>query len=56
MSQQPIRPLINGLLSQVPDINPEETQEWIESIEGLIDSQGAPRTRYLLQAMQNHAR
>lgn len=56
MSQQPIRPLINGLLSQVPDINPEETQEWIDSVDGLIDSQGASRTRYLLTAMANHAR
>ncbi|MFP7696028.1 pyruvate dehydrogenase (acetyl-transferring), homodimeric type [Trueperella sp. LYQ143] len=56
MSQQPIRPLINGLLSQVPDIDPEETQEWIDSVEALIENQGGPRTRYLLTAMQNHAR
>ncbi len=56
MSQQPTRPLINGLLSQVPDIDREETQEWLESIDSLIDAQGGPRTRYLLMAMERRAR
>lgn len=56
MSQQPTRPLINGLLSQVPDIDREETQEWMDSIDGLIDAQGGPRTRYLLMAMERRAR
>ena len=56
MSSQPILPLINGLLSQVPDIDKEETSEWIESIDGLIDSQGGPRARYLLMAMERRAR
>lgn len=56
VSQQPTRPLINGLLSQVPDIDREETQEWMDSIDGLIDAQGGPRTRYLLMAMERRAR
>ncbi|MCI7551310.1 MAG: pyruvate dehydrogenase (acetyl-transferring), homodimeric type, partial [Arcanobacterium sp.] len=56
MSQTPIRPLINGLLSQVPDIDREETEEWIQSLDALIDHQGDNRARYLLMAMQRRAR
>lgn len=49
-------PLINGLLSRVPDIDQEETQEWLESIDGLIDEKGAPRARYILISMLRRAR
>ncbi len=49
-------PLINGLLSQVPDLDPEETAEWVESIEGLIDDKGGPRARYVLLSMLKRAR
>ena len=32
------RPVISdGLPSQLPDIDPEETSEWVESLDGLID-------------------
>ncbi|QJC21647.1 pyruvate dehydrogenase (acetyl-transferring), homodimeric type [Arcanobacterium buesumense] len=56
MSLQPTRPLLNGLYNRIPDIDPEETREWIESLEGLIDDKGGPRTRYLLMEMERHAR
>ncbi|WP_073996499.1 pyruvate dehydrogenase (acetyl-transferring), homodimeric type [Arcanobacterium urinimassiliense] len=56
MSQIPIRPLINGLLSQVPDVDKEETQEWLDSLTALIDSQGNPRARYILMALERKAR
>ncbi|WP_371174249.1 pyruvate dehydrogenase (acetyl-transferring), homodimeric type [Buchananella felis] len=49
-------PLIDGLLSQVPDIDPEETQEWIDSLDGLIDERGGPRARYILLSMLREAR
>jgi pyruvate dehydrogenase E1 component len=49
-------PLIGGLLSQVPDIDPEETGEWVESLDGLIDEKGGPRARYVLLSMLRHAR
>ncbi|ROS30977.1 pyruvate dehydrogenase (acetyl-transferring), homodimeric type [Cellulomonas sp. PhB150] len=49
-------PLIGGLLSQVPDIDPEETGEWVESLDGLIDDKGGPRARYVLMSMLRHAR
>ncbi len=49
-------PLINGLLSQVPDIDREETQEWVDSLDGLIDEKGGPRARYILLSMLKRAR
>jgi len=49
-------PLINGLLSQVPDIDPAETAEWIESLDGLIDDEGGPRARYILLSLLKRAR
>ncbi|UFU01703.1 pyruvate dehydrogenase (acetyl-transferring), homodimeric type [Ruania suaedae] len=49
-------PLINGLLSQVPDIDPDETGEWLESLDGLIEARGGPRARYILLNMLKHAR
>ncbi|RYV52601.1 pyruvate dehydrogenase (acetyl-transferring), homodimeric type [Pengzhenrongella frigida] len=49
-------PLINGLLSQVDDIDPAETGEWIESLNGLIDERGGPRARYILLNLLKRAR
>ncbi|MDT0164230.1 pyruvate dehydrogenase (acetyl-transferring), homodimeric type [Actinotalea sp. AC32] len=49
-------PLINGLLSQVPDIDPEETGEWVESFDGLVDERGGPRARYVLLNLLKRAR
>ena len=54
--QENSQPLINGLLSRVPDIDREETQEWIDSIDGLIDEKGGPRARYILLSMLKRAR
>ena len=49
-------PLINGLLSQVPDFDPAETGEWVESLDGLIDERGGPRARYVLLNLLKRAR
>ncbi len=49
-------PLINGLLSQVRDIDAEETSEWLESLDGLVESRGGPRARYILLNMLKRAR
>ena len=50
------RPLINGLLSQVPDIDPSETSEWIDSFDGLLEDRGGPRARYILLNLLKRAR
>ena len=49
-------PLINGLLSQVPDIDPDETEEWIASLDGLLDERGGPRARFVLLSLLKRAR
>ena len=49
-------PLINGLLSQVPDIDPDETAEWIASLDGLLDERGGPRARFVLLSLLKRAR
>lgn len=49
-------PLIDGLLSQVRDIDTAETQEWLESLDGLIDERGGPRARYMLLNLLRRAR
>ncbi|WP_125778087.1 pyruvate dehydrogenase (acetyl-transferring), homodimeric type [Antribacter gilvus] len=49
-------PLINGLLSAVPDIDPAETAEWVESFDGLIDDKGGPRARYVMLNLLRRAR
>ncbi len=55
-SHDETRPLINGLLSQVPDIDPAETGEWVEALDGLIDERGGPRARYVLLNLLKRAR
>ncbi|MFT0763041.1 pyruvate dehydrogenase (acetyl-transferring), homodimeric type [Scrofimicrobium sp. R131] len=50
------RPVVNGILSQVPDNDPQETQDWLESLDALIDEKGGPRARYVLLHMLDEAR
>ena len=49
-------PLINGQPNYVPDIDAEETSEWLESIDDLIQTGGPKRARYILMSMEEHAR
>ena len=49
-------PLINGQPNYVPDIDAEETDEWLESIDDLIQTGGPKRARYILMSMEEHAR
>jgi pyruvate dehydrogenase E1 component len=51
------RPVISdGLPSQLPDIDPEETAEWVESLDGVIDERGAKRARYVMLRLLERAR
>ncbi|MFZ1286878.1 MAG: pyruvate dehydrogenase (acetyl-transferring), homodimeric type, partial [Candidatus Phosphoribacter sp.] len=49
-------PILNGIPSQLPDTDPEETQEWLDSLQGVIDDQGRTRARYLMLQILAHAR
>ncbi len=46
----------NGLPSQLPDIDPDETREWLESLDAVVDERGRTRARYLMLALLQHAR
>ncbi len=51
------RPVISdGLPSQLPDIDPEETLEWIDSLDGVIDERGRQRARYVMLRLLERAR
>lgn len=47
---------IDGFLSQLPDIDPDETSEWLESLDSVADSNGKTRARYILGRLNERAR
>jgi pyruvate dehydrogenase E1 component len=48
--------ITDGLPSQLPDIDPEETREWIESFDAAVDSDGRQRARFLILKLLERAR
>jgi pyruvate dehydrogenase E1 component len=46
----------DGLPSQLPDIDPAETQEWLDSFDDLVDSAGRTRARFLMLKLLERAR
>ncbi|MEH1011735.1 pyruvate dehydrogenase (acetyl-transferring), homodimeric type [Micromonospora sp. CPCC 206060] len=57
MATERKRPVITaGLPSQLPDTDPEETSEWVESLDGVIDERGTKRARYVMLRLLERAR
>ncbi len=57
MATERKRPVISdGLPSQLPDIDPDETNEWVESLDGVIDERGTKRARYVMLRLLERAR
>jgi pyruvate dehydrogenase E1 component len=51
------RPIItDGLPTQLPDIDPDETREWIESLDAVLDLRGPERVRYLMLRLLERSR
>jgi pyruvate dehydrogenase E1 component len=48
--------ITDGLPNQLPDIDPDETREWIESFDAAIDSDGRQRARFLMLKLLERAR
>jgi pyruvate dehydrogenase E1 component len=48
--------ITDGLPSQLPDIDPEETQEWLQSLDAAIDADGRQRARFLMLKLLERAR
>src|SRR3712207_9228028 len=45
-----------GLPTQLPDIDPDETGEWIDSLDALISDRGQERARYVMLKLLERAR
>src|SRR6476646_5355582 len=43
-----VRVIRDGVASYLPDIDPEETGEWLESFDDLLERSGPSRARYLM--------
>ncbi len=56
MARKETGPILNGIPDQLPDIDPEETEEWLASLEGAIEAGGRRRARYLMLKMLERAR
>ena len=50
------RVIHEGLPTQLPDIDPEETQEWLESVDALLEEKGKTRARYVMLKLLEWAR
>ncbi len=49
-------PILNGIPTNLPDIDPEETAEWLEALDGVIDGPGRQRARYLMLQLLQRSR
>ncbi|MDQ4065634.1 MAG: pyruvate dehydrogenase (acetyl-transferring), homodimeric type, partial [Actinomycetota bacterium] len=47
--------MYDAFKNQLPDIDPEETQEWLDALDDVIDASPA-RARFLLHRVMHHAR
>ncbi|WP_136611333.1 pyruvate dehydrogenase (acetyl-transferring), homodimeric type [Sinomonas albida] len=47
--------ILSGLTNQLPDRDPEETAEWIESLDALIEEQGTERAQYIMRSLLQRA-
>src|SRR3954471_22338649 len=48
--------IIDGFVHQHPDVDPEETQEWLDSLSAVVDAQGKTRARFLMSKLLERAR
>jgi pyruvate dehydrogenase E1 component len=47
---------IDQFVSQIPDSDPGETAEWLDSLDAVVDSRGKMRARYLVSRLTERAR
>ena len=48
--------IIDGFAHQLPDIDPQETTEWLDSFDAVVDARGRGRARFLLMKLLERAR
>jgi pyruvate dehydrogenase E1 component len=47
--------MYDPFIDQIPDVDPEETTEWLEALDQVIEA-SSPRARFLLNRLLHHAR
>ncbi|WP_434615935.1 pyruvate dehydrogenase (acetyl-transferring), homodimeric type [Arthrobacter sp. A5] len=47
--------ILSGLTHRLPDGDPEETAEWIESLDSLIQEQGTERAQFIMRSLLQRA-
>jgi pyruvate dehydrogenase E1 component len=48
--------IMDGMPSQLPDVDPEETQEWLDSLDAVVERHGLDRARLLMLKVLERAR
>jgi pyruvate dehydrogenase E1 component len=48
--------IFDGYVNQLPDTDPDETQEWLDSLDAVVDTHGKTRARFLLSKLLERAR
>jgi pyruvate dehydrogenase E1 component len=48
--------IIDGFVHQLPDTDPAETQEWLDSLDAVVGAQGKTRARFLMSKLLERAR
>ncbi len=48
--------IIDGFVHQLPDTDPTETREWLDSLDAIVDAHGKTRARFLLAKLLDRAR
>jgi pyruvate dehydrogenase E1 component len=54
--QDPHHIITDGMTSQLPDIDPAETSEWLESLDAVVERHGRERARFLMLKVLERAR
>ena len=47
--------IFDGFVNQLPDTDPTETQEWLDSLDAVVDVHGKTRARFLLSKLLDRA-
>src|ERR671914_1432409 len=53
---RPMHEVFDQFKQQLPDIDPVETQEWIDSLDAVVEQAGPDRARYLVHKLMKRAR
>ena len=56
MEQQPIHEIFDQFKQQLPDIDPVETAEWLDSLDAVVEGSGRERARFIIYKLLKRAR